>query len=65
MILTIDDSYNKNEGTNLPMLSRSGKSTINQYLAFNSAKKKSVDVTPQPKSNDDDLDDEDIGLIMG
>ena len=44
MILTIVDNYDKQQGTNLPMFSRSGKSTINQYLAFNSGnKKRSVD----------------------
>ena len=63
MILTIVDNYDKQQGTNLPMFSRSGKSTINQYLAFNSGtKKRSVDVVNQ---DDADLDAEDMGLIMG
>ena len=63
MILTIVDNYDKQQGTNLPMFSRSGKSTINQYLAFNSGtKKRSVDVGNQ---DDADLDAEDMGLIMG
>jgi hypothetical protein len=35
MILTIQDNYDKSDGTKLPMFSRSGKSTVNQYLAFN------------------------------
>jgi hypothetical protein len=29
MILTIQDDYDKHDGKNLPMFSRSGKSTIN------------------------------------
>jgi hypothetical protein len=28
MILTIQDDYNKNDGTDLPMFSRNGKSTV-------------------------------------
>lgn len=64
MILTIQDNYDKQQGTNLPMFSRSGKSTINQYLAFNSGsgKKRSIDA-----GADDgfDVDAEDMGLIMG
>ena len=43
MIITFEDSYDKQSGTKLPMFSRSGKSTINQYLVFNKEKKRSVD----------------------
>jgi hypothetical protein len=42
MILTIQDDYDKHDGSKLPMFSRSGKSTINQYLAFNQGGKRSV-----------------------
>jgi len=34
MILTTRDDFDKNEGTNLPMFSRSGKSTVNKFLEF-------------------------------
>lgn len=34
MILTVKDNYDKYDGTDLPMFSRSGKSTISQYLQF-------------------------------
>lgn len=64
MILTIQD-FDKDQGTGLPMFSRAGKSTINQYLAFNSGsgKKRSVDLGP---TNDEfDVEGDDIGLIMG
>ena len=65
MILTIVDNYDKQQGTNLPMFSRSGKSTINQYLAFNSGnKKRSVDLIRE-ENDAADLDAEDMGLIMG
>jgi len=47
------------------MFSRSGKSTVNQYLAFNqSAKKRSVDMHVN-KQDDFDVDNDDIGLMMG
>lgn len=66
MILTIVDNYDKQQGTNLPMFSRSGKSTINQYLAFNSGnKKRSVDLIREEAAENADLDAEDMGLIMG
>jgi len=35
MILTVRDDYNKFEGTDMPMFSRSGRFTSNQYLCFN------------------------------
>ena len=35
MILTIKDGYDKQAGTDLPMFSRTGKSTVSQYLQFN------------------------------
>lgn len=38
MILTIKEGYNKHEGTDLPMFSRTGKSTISQYLQFSQHK---------------------------
>lgn len=67
MILTIQDNYNKHQGTNLPMFSRSGKSTINQYLVFNQDKKRSVDVNAFRRDNNDDFDMEpdDLEMMMG
>jgi len=35
MILTVRDDYDKFEGTDMPMFSRSGRFTKNQYLCFN------------------------------
>lgn len=66
MILTVQDNYDKSDGSQLPMFSRSGKSTINQYLAFNqSGKKRSVDVMPKNQNDEFDMDADDIGLMMG
>lgn len=66
MILTIVDNYDKQQGTNLPMFSRSGKSTINQYLAFNSGnKKRSVVHVNREEADNADFDAEDVDLIMG
>ncbi len=39
MILTIKEDYNKFEGTDLPMFSRTGKSTVSQYLQFSQGRK--------------------------
>ena len=39
MILTVQQDCDKKQGTNLPMFSRSGKSTTSQYQAFNNARK--------------------------
>lgn len=61
MILNLDDGYDKSEGTNLPMFSRTGKFTISMYMVFNQ-KKRSVDPSPRPQ---DHLEDEDIGLLLG
>lgn len=48
------------------MFSRSGKSTINQYLAFNqSGKKRSIDMGVPKQQDDFDVDQDDIGLMMG
>lgn len=66
MILTIQENYDKKDGSSLPMFSRSGKSTINQYLAFNqSGKKRSVDISVAKQQDDFDVDQDDIGLMMG
>ena len=37
MIVTVRDDYDKHQGTDLPMFSRSGKTTISQYIAFSQA----------------------------
>ena len=34
MILSIIDDFNKETGTDLPMFSRVGKTTVSMYLAF-------------------------------
>lgn len=34
MILTIKDGYDKHDGTDLPMFSRTGKSTVTQHMQF-------------------------------
>lgn len=64
MILTIRE-HDKHEGTDLPMFSRTGKSTISQYLQFSHHQKKQ-----QPQHTNvveeeygDEL--EDIQMIMG
>jgi hypothetical protein len=51
MIITLRDGYNKHEGTDLPMFSRGGKSTVNQYIAF------------QHKTKRDAQDEQDLKLI--
>ncbi len=61
MILNLDEAYDKNQGTNLPMFSRTGKFTISMYMVFNQ-KKRSVEQSP---TNQEDIDDEDIGLLLG
>jgi hypothetical protein len=34
MILTTNDNFNRQEGRDLPMFSRTGKSTTSQYIVF-------------------------------
>lgn len=34
MILTVDEDYDKQHGTDLPMFSRVGKTTVSMYIAF-------------------------------
>lgn len=67
MILTIQDDYDKHKGTKLPMFSRSGKSTINQYLVFNKEKKRSVDMgTFNSKGQEDfEVEPDDLEMMMG
>ena len=55
MILTIKPNYNKTQGTDLPMFSRSGKSTTTQHPAFN----QQVNTYDKKIQLNDDLDDED------
>ena len=37
MIVTVRDDYDKSQGTDLPMFSRSGKTTTSMYIAFSQA----------------------------
>lgn len=37
MILTVEEDYDKNSGTDLPMFSRVGKTTVSMYIAFSQA----------------------------
>lgn len=37
MIVTVKDDYDKHQGTDLPMFSRSGKTTVSMYIAFSQA----------------------------
>lgn len=37
MIVTVKDDYDKSKGTDLPMFSRVGKTTVNMYIAFSQA----------------------------
>lgn len=37
MIVTVRDDYDKHQGTDLPMFSRSGKTTVSMYIAFSQA----------------------------
>ena len=37
MIVTVKDDYDKHTGTDLPMFSRSGKTTVSMYIAFSQA----------------------------
>ena len=36
-MLTITDEYDKEQGTDLPMFSRVGKTTVSMYIAFSQA----------------------------
>ena len=63
MILTVQDDYDKEKGTTLPMLSRAGKSTVSQYLVFNNApgNRKEFDIRRGGTNEEDD----DFELMMG
>ena len=37
MIVTVKDDFDKQQGTDLPMFSRSGKTTVSMYIAFSQA----------------------------
>ena len=37
MLLSLKDGYDKEQGADLPMLSRTGKTTVSMYIAFSSA----------------------------
>lgn len=37
MIVTVKEDYDKEQGTDLPMFSRVGKTTVSQYIAFSQA----------------------------
>ena len=65
MIITVRDDYNKFEGTDLPMFSRSGKSTINQYLAFNHKGKAQKEAAQFDNFVEDEDAGDDIGMMMG
>ena len=34
MIVTVKDDFDKDQGTDLPMFSRVGKTTVSMYIAF-------------------------------
>ena len=63
MILTVQDDYDKEKGTTLPMFSRAGKSTVSQYLVFNNApgNRKEFDIRRGGTTEEDD----DFELMMG
>jgi hypothetical protein len=67
MILTVRDDYNKNEGVDLPMFSRSGKSTSSYYIAFNTKNKnRHIQSDRNDEKDDEDMiGQDDIGLMMG
>lgn len=66
MILSTKDDCNK-DGSDLPMFSRSGKSTISSYLAFSQHTKKPVIEKPiDPlEQNLQQLANDDLGLVLG
>ncbi len=37
MIVTVKDDFDKQAGTDLPMFSRAGKTTVSMYIAFSQA----------------------------
>jgi hypothetical protein len=37
MIVTVKEDYDKEKGTDLPMFSRVGKTTVSMYIAFSQA----------------------------
>ncbi len=37
MLLTVDEDFDKEQGTDLPMFSRVGKTTVSMYIAFSQA----------------------------
>lgn len=67
MILTVRDDYNKFEGTDMPMFSRSGRFTSNQYLCFNQKGKDRKEEIVQDKVEDEEENEgqADIGMMMG
>lgn len=69
MILTFQDDYDKQTGNKLPMFSRSGKSTINQYLVFNKGdKKRSIEIGGPFRKNDQEeleFEPDDLEMMMG
>lgn len=67
MILSVRDDFDKFQGTDLPMFSRSGRFTSNQYLCFNQ-KGKGQKEEPLPENVEEDDEDSgqaDIGMMMG
>eukprot|EP00347_Sterkiella_histriomuscorum_P018469 403345401 len=51
MILTVDEDYDKQHGTDLPMFSRVGKTTVSMYIAFSQAAMNKKEMEEFMKSN--------------
>jgi hypothetical protein len=67
MIISIRDDFNKFEGTGLPMFSRSGRFTNNQFLCFNTKTKNPKEEAhiEEMDEDDDEVGQGDLEMIMG
>ena len=63
MILTIKDDYNKFEGTDLPMFSRTGKSTVSQYLQFSQGRKDHLFERVKTVEEEIDIEQDDVDVM--
>lgn len=63
MILTIKDDYNKFEGTDLPMFSRTGKSTVSQYLQFSQGRKDHLFERVKAVEEEIDIEQDDVDVM--
>ena len=59
MIITVSEEVKRSDGTNLPMFSRAGKTTVSQYLVFSKENK------TEYKSKDEEEEDDAVENPFG